>query len=50
MQGGRNPNRSQKKILADNGYDSSEWLYIKIEDGKLVFKNKTSDEIIRLDA
>lgn len=49
MQGGRNPNRIQKKKLADNGYDPSEWLYIKMNaDGELIFKNKQSAEIIHL--
>lgn len=48
MQNGRNPNRSQKRLLADNGKDSKEWLYIKTDGNALVFRNKTTNEIIKL--
>ena len=49
MQGGRNPNRIQKKLLTDNGYDSHEWLYIKkTSDGELIFKNKQTGEMITI--
>lgn len=55
MQGGRNPNRIQKKLLSENGYDSNMWLYIKTKDGKLIFKSKDEKQtdgirIIELDA
>ena len=51
MQGGRNPNRFQKKLLNKNGKDGREWLYIKItQDNKLIFKHKETGEVIELSA
>ena len=48
MMKGKNPNRTQKKLLEANGYDCTEWLVVKIFSNSILFRNKSSDETVTL--
>ena len=52
MQGGKKPNRQQRKILNDNNYDANDWLYIKTgnKNTTLIFKHRSTGEVIELPA
>lgn len=46
MKQGKNPNREQKKLLVQNGYDWTEWVLIKTNVDSYEFRNKTTNEVI----
>lgn len=48
MISGKNPNFEQKKILAKNKKDWTEWLLIKNNSNKYIFRNKKTNETIEL--
>lgn len=45
---GKNPNRLQKSLLMNNGYEWSEWLVIKVYSDSVLFRHKTTEESITL--
>lgn len=48
MQKGKNPNWDQKKLLTKNKLNYSEWLVIKNYPDSYEFRNKNTDEVIKL--
>ena len=48
MRKGHNPNREQKHLLTKNKKDWTEWLLIKTEKDKFIFKHKETNEVLQL--
>lgn len=45
---GKNPNRLQKSLLMNNGYEWNEWLVIKVYSDSVLFRHKETEESITL--
>lgn len=45
---GHNPNRLQKTMLRNNGYDWKEWLVIKTFNDSVLFRHKETNESVTL--
>lgn len=48
MKGGKNPTREQKELLAKKKKDWRNWLIVKVESDKYIFKNKTSGNLLTI--
>jgi hypothetical protein len=48
LRSGHNPDRKQKKLLAENNKNWTEWLLVKTNVNTYVFKHKVTNEILEL--